>query len=60
MMPATAKALQTSLPFKRPARVVVIILAALASGLMLDWFRPAQRLVFPRPLPVFKITPSVS
>jgi len=53
-------ALQHSLQSARPFRLMVLGLLALALGLALDWFRPTQRLVFPRPLPVFKISPSVS
>jgi hypothetical protein len=40
----------------RPGRLIVVLAAALAAGLACDWFRAGQRLVFPRPLPVFKTT----
>ena len=53
-------ALWYSLRYKSLFRLMVLSLVALALGLALDWFRPAQRLVFPRPLPVFKTTLSVS
>jgi len=41
----------------RPARVLILLLAALLAGLAGDWFRPAARLVFPRPLPSFHVFP---
>ena len=40
----------------RPGRLLVVIAAALLAGLACDWFRAEQRLVFPRPLPVFHTT----
>lgn len=42
----------------RLGRVVAVLLGALAAGLACDWFRPHERLVFPRPLPVFSTTPA--
>jgi hypothetical protein len=52
--------LRQSLRSTQLLRLMVLGLLALAVGLALDWFRPTQRLVFPRPLPVFKITPPLS
>lgn len=52
------KALRHSLGSTQTCRLMVLGLLSLALGLALDWFRPTQRLVFPRALPVFKITPS--
>jgi hypothetical protein len=40
----------------RPGRLAALLLAALAAGLLCDWLRPEQRLVLPRPLPVFTTT----
>ena len=40
----------------RPGRLLLVIGAALLAGLAGDWFRADQRLVFPRPLPVFHTT----
>lgn len=34
-------------------RLVVVILASVVAGLFSDWLRTDQRLLFPRPLPVF-------
>jgi hypothetical protein len=41
----------------RPVRLLVVLVVALLAGLASDWFCADQRLVFPRPLPVFKTTP---
>ena len=41
----------------RFARLAVLLTASLAAGVVCDWFRAEQRLVFPRPLPVFTTTP---
>jgi hypothetical protein len=49
---AWAKAVRAA----RPGRLVVVLLAAVAIGLVCDWFRAEQRLVFPRPLPAFTTT----
>ncbi|NBQ58103.1 MAG: hypothetical protein EBU32_06925 [Opitutaceae bacterium] len=59
-MRAIFNSLRHSLRSTRPYQLMVLGLLALTLGLALDWLRPAQRLVFPRPLPVFKITPPVS
>ncbi len=59
-MSSILNGLWCSLKAKQSFRLIVLGMLALALGLALDWLRPAQRLVFPRPLPVFKITPSVS
>lgn len=40
----------------RPNRLAVLLLAALLAGLVADWLRSDQRLVFPRPLPEFTTT----
>ncbi|MSU51466.1 MAG: hypothetical protein EXS37_20660 [Opitutus sp.] len=40
----------------RPGRLTIVVATSLAAGLAGDWFRAEQRLVFPRPLPVFKTT----
>ncbi len=40
----------------RPGRLIVLLLASVVAGLVSDWFRREQRLVFPRPLPVFRTT----
>lgn len=37
-------------------RLVAVGVAAAALGLGCDWLRSEHRLVFPRPLPTFKIT----
>jgi hypothetical protein len=34
-------------------RLVAVLLVSVAAGLISDWLRTEQRLVFPRPLPVF-------
>ena len=39
----------------RPARLLAVLAVAAGMGLVCDWFRSEQRLVFPRPLPAFKI-----
>ena len=41
----------------RPVRLLAVLMVSLLAGLAFDWFRADQRLVFPRPLPVFKTTP---
>ena len=42
----------------RPIRLAFLLLASLLAGLVADWMRMDQRLVFPRPLPEFTTTPS--
>jgi hypothetical protein len=59
-MRAIFNSLRHSLRSTQLFRLMVLGLLAFAVGLALDWFRPTQRLVFPRPLPVFKISPPVS
>jgi len=34
-------------------RLTIILAAAAAAGFASDWFRPSQRLLFPRALPAF-------
>lgn len=41
----------------RPIRLALLLLASLLAGLIADWRRTDQRLVFPRPLPEFTTTP---
>jgi len=53
-------ALRHPLRTRQAFRLVILGVLSLALGLALDWFRPQQRLVFPRPLPVFKVIPSAS
>jgi hypothetical protein len=48
--------LREALKAVRAGRLVVVLLASLVAGLACDWLRTEQRLVFPRPLPVFKTT----
>jgi hypothetical protein len=38
----------------RLGRLLVVLLVAVVAGLVSDWLRTEQRLVFPRPLPEFK------
>ena len=37
----------------RPVRLGILILAAVLAGVIADWLHADQRLLFPRPLPVF-------
>ena len=39
----------------RPARLLAVLSVAGGVGLVGDWLRSEQRLVFSRPLPVFRI-----
>lgn len=39
-------------------RVAAMLLAALLAGLASDWLRSDGRLVFPRPLPEFRVVPA--
>jgi hypothetical protein len=39
----------------RPARLLAVLAVAGGMGLGCDWLRSEQRLVFSRPLPVFRI-----
>jgi hypothetical protein len=39
----------------RPARLLAVLAVAGGVGLVGDWLRSEQRLVFSRPLPVFRI-----
>lgn len=56
-MRATFADFSTAFRAVRFARLAVLLVAAVAAGLVCDWFRAEERLVFPRPLPVFTITP---
>jgi hypothetical protein len=56
-MPAFLHELTSAVRSVRPARLLVLLVVSLLAGLASDWFRADQRLVFPRPLPVFKTTP---
>ncbi|MGD1032669.1 MAG: hypothetical protein ABSA05_16190 [Opitutaceae bacterium] len=49
ILPALARAVRAA----RFWRLVAVFLASVAAGLISDWFRTEQRLVFPRPPPVF-------
>ena len=40
----------------RTVRIVTLLLAAVGAGLLSDFLRGEQRLVFPRPLPTFRIS----
>jgi uncharacterized membrane protein len=40
----------------RPWRLFAVLLVSVVVGLVCDWFRAEQRLVFERPLPVFHTT----
>jgi hypothetical protein len=37
-------------------RVLVVSAVALLAGLACDWFRSGERMIFPRPLPIFTIS----
>lgn len=41
----------------RPGRLLLILLVALAAGLLADWLR-ADRVLLPRPLPAFTTVPA--
>ena len=56
-MPALPNELARVVRSVRPTRLLVVLVVSLLAGLASDWFRADQRLVFPRPLPVFKTTP---
>ena len=42
----------------RPLRLVVLLALAVFVGLLSDWLRDDQRLIFPRPLPPLVTTPA--
>ena len=56
-IPKTAENFRRALRAVRVGRLVALLFAAVAAGLTTDWWRGEQRLVFPRPLPVFTTTP---
>ncbi len=53
-MGALLAALVRALTAARFWRLIAVLLASVAGGLISDWLRPDQRLLFPRPLPVFQ------
>ena len=55
-MGAFPKALVRAVSAIRFWRLVVVLLASVVAGLFSDWLRTDQRLLFPRPLPVFLLT----
>ena len=54
---ANATCLRTSLRSVRVGRLLVILFAALVTGLLADWVR-RDRVFFPKPLPEFKTVPA--
>lgn len=53
-MPTLSAELSRAWRAVRPGRLFVVLGLALVAGLLGDWLRPEQRLVFRRPLPAFK------
>lgn len=54
-MRRVADSLFPALRAVRPARLLAVLVVAGGMGLVGDWLRSEQRLVFSRPLPVFRI-----
>jgi hypothetical protein len=55
--PAKPHPLRMAIEAIRFTRLLILLLSALAAGLLTDWYR-GERVFFPRPLPAFTTTPA--